>query len=57
MGTWRPKGLQDAANAHGADSLSFEILERIDEESAFVRTERMKDRAADWRERLGAERV
>ena len=50
--------LQRAWAAHGADNLSFEMLERIeDEELAYVRDTRLKERVAHWRAQLNASAV
>ena len=46
--------VQAAWNAHGADNMSFEILELIDEESAFARRSALKDRLGHWRDHFGA---
>lgn len=50
--------LQAAWNAHGADSLAFEIVERLeDEDLAFARTAALKARVAHWAAALGAEAI
>lgn len=47
--------MQAAWNAHGAESLSFEQLEVIDEDASdYVRDATLKDRLAHWRAKLGA---
>ncbi|MGY4475138.1 GIY-YIG nuclease family protein [Bradyrhizobium sp. USDA 3364] len=58
MGSHRNAGLQRAWAAHGADNLSLETLERIeDEELAYVRDTLLKERAAHWRAQLNASAV
>ena len=52
------RGMQAAWNAHGADSFTFEIVETIDdEELAYVRDAKLKDRLAHWRTALDAETI
>ncbi len=52
------RSLQAAWNAHGADAFGFEVLERIeDEDLAFAREKRLKDRLAHWCAHLGAEPI
>lgn len=46
--------LQSAWNAHGPDSLAFEVLEQVQEDSAYIRTSILKDRVSYWREHLSA---
>lgn len=46
--------LLEAWRSQGADSLTFDILDIIDEESPYVRQSMLKDRVMMWRERLGA---
>jgi hypothetical protein len=49
------RSLQEAWQTHGADSFSFEELERLeDEELAYVRAAQLKDRCAHWRTKLNA---
>ncbi|MBR1164458.1 GIY-YIG nuclease family protein [Bradyrhizobium elkanii] len=55
MGSHRNAELQRAWTAHGADSLSLETLERIeDEELAYVRDTLLKERVQHWRAKLNA---
>lgn len=49
--------LQAAQAAHGADALAFEVLERIDEDSALARARILKERTAHWRAELQAEAI
>ncbi|WP_207482146.1 GIY-YIG nuclease family protein [Arenibaculum pallidiluteum] len=52
------RDLQQAWRDHGSDALSFEILERLPEqESSYLRTALLKERAAHWRAALGARPV
>lgn len=52
------RSLQAAWHAHGADSLTFEVVERLeDEELAFARAAAMKARVAHWAAALGAEAI
>lgn len=46
--------LHAAATKHGADSLSYEILERVEEANEHTLTTLLPERAAFWREKLGA---
>jgi hypothetical protein len=51
--------LQAAWNRHGGDAFAFEILERLPEDEAesgapFLRQAVLRERAASWRDRLGA---
>jgi len=49
------RDLQAAWTAHGADGLSFEVLERLDEEPlAYARDAALKARLAHWRAALDA---
>jgi hypothetical protein len=49
-------GLQKAWTDHGADSLAFEVAERLpEEESSYVRNALLKERLAHWRTTLHAE--
>jgi hypothetical protein len=44
-----------AWRAHGEANFSFDVLEEIEgDESAYVRTALLKERAAFWRKKLGA---
>ena len=55
QGASRPIELQNAWKQHGEASFSFEPLETYDEESAtLMQREWLKDRAAHWRQTLGA---
>ncbi|PWC36222.1 GIY-YIG nuclease family protein [Azospirillum sp. TSO35-2] len=58
MGGCPHRSLQVAWNAHGADSLAFEVVERLEEEElAFARTAALKARTAHWAAALGAEAI
>jgi hypothetical protein len=58
MGGCPHRSLQAAWNAHGAGSLTFEVVERLeDEELAFARTAALKARVAHWAAALGAEAI
>jgi len=55
-GSHRSRSLQAAWTAHGADSLTFEAVERLDDETLdYVRERILKERRADWCQRLWAE--
>lgn len=48
------RSLQKAWADHGAESFTFEVLERMeDEESAYARNTRLKERMLHWRLVLG----
>jgi hypothetical protein len=49
--------LQAAWDAHGADAFSFEPLERIDEDVAYVRDKKLAARLDYWRAELAAQSV
>jgi hypothetical protein len=52
------KSLQAAWNAHGGDGLAFEELERIAEDLPdYARATALRERAAAWREEIGAAAV
>ena len=52
------RSLQAAWTAHGADSLTFEACERLEEEeTAYIRDALLKERVLHWRKQLGAEAV
>ncbi len=58
MGGCPHRSLQAAWNAYGAESLAFEVVERLeDEELAFARTAALKARVAHWAAALGAEAI
>lgn len=58
MGGCPHRTLQAAWSLHGADALSFEAVERLEEEEfAFARTAALKARVAHWVERLDAEAI
>ena len=58
MGSHRNAELQRAWAAHGADNLSLQTLERIeDEELAYVRDTLLKERVQHWRTQLNASAV
>ena len=52
-GTTLPQ-VQAAWDAHGEDGLTFEVLQRIDEEAAHIRRSLLKARTDYWREQLSA---
>jgi hypothetical protein len=55
LGSSPHRGLQAAWHAHGADSFTFEVLERLGEEDlAFAREAALKQRLAHWQAALGA---
>jgi hypothetical protein len=47
--------LQAAQAAHGAEALSFEVLERVEEDSPLARARILKERTAHWRAQLQAD--
>jgi hypothetical protein len=50
--------MQQAWNEHGADGLSFEVLEELPAEvSAFARNGLLAERAEHWRTELGAQAI
>ena len=52
------RDLQGAWNSHGADSILFEELERLDEgEMTYTSSAILRDRAAHWRSVLGARAI
>ncbi|MFC3712123.1 GIY-YIG nuclease family protein [Sphingoaurantiacus capsulatus] len=53
-GSRRTAGLQAAWNAHGAEGLSFEVLEKVDEEIDYVRDKLLKSQLDHWTATLGA---
>jgi len=53
-GSRRTPGLQAAWNAHGTEGLSFEVLEKVDEEIDYVRDRLLKSRLDHWVAALGA---
>lgn len=58
MGGCPHRSLQAAWNAHGAESLAFEIVERLeDEDLAFARAATLKARVAHWSAALAAEAI
>lgn len=58
MGGCPHRSLQAAWNVHGAESLAFEIVERLeDEDLAFARTAALKARVAHWVASMGAEAI
>jgi hypothetical protein len=55
MGGHSNRELQRAWSTHGEAALSFEILERLEEEElAYVRDAVLKERLAHWRAKLSA---
>lgn len=57
QGSCRQPALQAAHARFGAATLSFEPLERIEEESDYVRDRRLKARLDHWRAELGAQAI
>jgi len=58
LGSSEHKDLQKAWNEHGADSVTFEVLERMtDEEPSFDRDTLLKERTAHWRQTLNAKSI
>lgn len=58
QGGLRHRALQAAWDSHGADNIVFEVLEVLDPEKLGLGLDRiMKDRHADWLERLNATRI
>jgi hypothetical protein len=58
MGACRTPGLQAAWDTAGEDAFRCEVLERFDPElSEMARAGLLKERAAAWRERLGARAI
>lgn len=53
----RRQSLQAAWDAHGAGAFSFEPLERIDEEVAYVRDKKLAARLDHWRAELAAQAI
>lgn len=53
----RRVSLQAAWEAHGSSAFSFEPLERIEEEVAYVRDRQLAARLDHWRQALGAQPV
>ena len=52
------ESLQAAWTAHGADGLTFEECERLEEEgTTYIRDALLKERMLHWRKQLGAEGV
>jgi len=52
------RSLQDACRAHGADSLVFEVVERIDKEQlGGFPQDVLRERQKHWRDALGAETI
>jgi hypothetical protein len=46
--------LQQAWNDHGADSFAFEVVERLEEEDAYLRCAVLKERLTHWQAKLNA---
>jgi hypothetical protein len=58
MGVCRTPGLQAAWDAAGEGAFRYAVLERFDAElSEMARAGLLKERAAAWRERLGARTI
>ncbi len=49
------KELLESWRQHGEEQFSFEVLEKLeDEQSSYIRSSKLKERASYWREKLGA---
>lgn len=57
MGNHMNKVLQQAWNAHGADTFRFEVLEVVEDENAEMIALLLKEREALWREQSGAAKL
>ena len=58
MGKDMSRNLQQAWNTHGDGSISFEIVEKLeDEESPLAIANFLKERVAHWRKELGAQAI
>ena len=57
LGSHPNKALQAAWNNAGAERFSFEVIEEIDNENKLLIPALLKQRAAHWREALGAEKL
>lgn len=59
MGQFRNPALDAAHKAHGADSISYEVVEVVDDEelSPMGRDDLLKKREAHWRTELGAAKL
>jgi hypothetical protein len=57
-GTVPQKDLLEAWHKHGEARFSFEILEKLEEEtSSYIRASNLKERASFWREKLRANSI
>lgn len=55
LGRHPRRSLQDAWTHHGAESFTFEVVEKLkDSRSAYVRDASLKERLAHWRTNLDA---
>lgn len=58
QGTFPNRALQDAWRVHGEANISFEVLERIEEEATpYLLAAKLKDRADHWRARVAAQPI
>ncbi len=57
MGAYVNAELQAAWNAHGADAFAFDTLEEVSDENEQIVDLLLKERAAFWRNKLGAAKV
>jgi hypothetical protein len=58
QGSHTCRTLQAAWTAHGADSLTFEACEQLEEDATpYIRDALLKERVLHWRKQLGAEAV
>lgn len=55
LGSSPHRALQAAWNEHGAEALSFDVLERFDGESGAPEGAALKNRLSSWQEKLGAD--
>jgi hypothetical protein len=51
------KDLQAAWNKHGEAAFAYEVLEEVSDENSLIIGELLKERDAQWREQLGAEKL
>lgn len=57
LGSCPDNSLQQAWTSHGAEAFSLEILERVEEDDAYIRHARLKERAEHWRDRHQAQSI
>jgi hypothetical protein len=55
LGRNTQRSLQDAWNAHGAESFAFEVIERLEgDDTGYLRERRLRAMLARWADELGA---